>query len=135
MFRVNIRRQSDTHTHTPKHMLSLSFHVLSTSLEMGVSQMGRSLVFGSVNFKEPVWVIIMSFPHKKSPLERVSVLSAGLYVSMHAFSSAPVNKNNGLFIVACSMGVISQYANFVFLYLNLVTSTCEILLNIMVEHL
>jgi len=42
---------------------------------------------------------VLSTQKTKSPLERVSVLSAGLYVSMHAFSSAPVNKNNGLLLL------------------------------------
>ncbi len=97
MFQANIQRQTDAHT--PKHMLSLSFLALSTSLEMGVSQMGRSLLFGSVNFKEPVWIIIMSFPQKNSPLERVSVLSVSLYVSMLACSSAPVNKTMGFLLL------------------------------------
>lgn len=134
MFRANIQRQ--THTHTQTQAFALFFRVLSTSLEMGVSQMGRSLLFGSVNFKEPVWIIIMSFPQKNSPLERVSVLSAGLYVSMHACSTAPVNKTMGFLLLFFSMGVIFiTVCKLAVLYLNLVTSTCESLLNIMVEHL
>ncbi len=107
-------------THT-KHMLSFSFLTLSTSLEMGVSQMGRSLLFGSVNFKEPVWIIIMSFPQNNSPLDESKCIKCES-VCIHAcLFLSTCEQNNGLFIVACSGGS-GIYHNS---YANLGGSPCE----------